>query len=55
MGNAEKRLTPSPPQQAERGAPTALRSPLSPKGAREEISNHSTLARPEEGLLTTEN
>ena len=26
--------TPSPPQQAERGAPSALRSPLSPKGAR---------------------
>ena len=30
--------TPSPPQQAERGAPSALRSPLSPKGARGNVS-----------------
>ena len=30
--------TPSPPRQAERGAPSALRSPLSPKGARENES-----------------
>jgi len=29
-------LTPSPPRPAKRGAPSALRSPLSPKGAREE-------------------
>ena len=29
-------MTPSPPRPAKRGAPSALRFPLSPKGAREE-------------------
>ncbi len=41
-GGVELDSLPSPPRQAERGAPSALRSPLSPKGAR--VMNQNQLS-----------